>query len=259
MAAVGELAAGIAHEIGNPLAAISGSVQLLAKSLGGDSSERKLVEILIRESQRLDRTIKGFLRFARPRERAVRRFDVAALLAETFELLRNSEEVAPGHRLELRLDPPSVAIHADPDQVTQIFWNLARNALKAMPDGGTLEVVGELDGDLYRIRFIDSGRGMGTEERANLFHPFKSFFDTGSGIGMAIVYRIVQEHEGRLRVDSRPGGGTTIEVELPRRGPEPPQMRAAARAEPSLAEAAAATEAPEAGAVETPAGEEAAR
>jgi two-component system sensor histidine kinase PilS (NtrC family) len=244
MAAVGELAAGIAHEIGNPLAAISGSAQMLARNLGGDSSERKLVEILIRESQRLDRTIKGFLRFARPRERAVRRFDVAALLAETFELLRNSEEVAAGHSLDLRLDPPSAAIHADPDQVTQIFWNLARNALKAMPGGGTLEVVGELDGDTYRIRFTDDGRGMGAEERANLFHPFKSFFDTGSGIGMAIVYRIVQEHGGRLRVDSRPGAGTTIEVELPRGGADPPRMRDVDRAE-------AAPEAPEAGAPAT--------
>jgi two-component system sensor histidine kinase PilS (NtrC family) len=202
---------------------------MLAKSLGGDGAARKLVDILIRESQRLDRTIKGFLRFARPRERAVVQFDIAALLTETFELLRNSEEVAAGHRLELRLDPPSAAIHADPDQVSQIFWNLARNALKAMPGGGTLKVVGELDADAYRLRFTDTGHGMGAEERANLFHPFKSFFDTGSGIGMAIVYRIVQEHEGRLRVDSRPGAGTTIEVALPRRGPAPPRLRGADR------------------------------
>ena len=221
MAAVGELAAGIAHEIGNPLAAISGSVQMLARSPAGGTgaaraaSDRRLVEILLKESQRLDRTIKGFLRFARPRERATEVFDVAGLLAENFELLRNSAEIAPAHHLELDLDPPAARLMADPDQISQIFWNLARNALKAMPDGGTLRVAGKLTGDLYRLRFSDSGRGMAAEERANLFHPFKSFFDSGSGIGMAIVYRIVQEHQGKIRVDSRTGTGTTIAIELP--------------------------------------------
>ncbi len=142
MAAVGELAAGLAHEIGNPLAAISGSVQMLAGSANTTPSQRKLVDILLKESQRLDRTIKGFLRFARPRERSSVPFDIARLLAENCELLRNSAEVSEHHRIELRLEPPSAPLLADPDQVSQIFWNLARNALRAMPDGGTLTVVG---------------------------------------------------------------------------------------------------------------------
>jgi two-component system sensor histidine kinase PilS (NtrC family) len=215
MAAVGELAAGLAHEIGNPLAAISGSVQMLARSTGTAGADRKLVDILLKESQRLDRTIKGFLRFARPRERATVLFDIAQLLAENFELLRNSEEVTARHELAIDLDPPSARLIADPDQVSQIFWNLARNALKAMPGGGTLRVSGRLEDDFYRIRFTDTGHGMAIEEKANLFHPFKSFFDSGSGIGMAIVYRIVQDHRGEVKVDSQPGAGTTITVELP--------------------------------------------
>ena len=103
MVAVGELAAGLAHEIGNPLAAISGSVQMLSGSIGGDPSQRKLIEILLKESHRLDRTIKGFLRFARPRERSSVTFDIARLLAENFELLKNSEEVSERHRLEVEL------------------------------------------------------------------------------------------------------------------------------------------------------------
>lgn len=218
MVAVGELAAGLAHEIGNPLAAISGSVQMLSGSVHGDASQRKLIDILLKESLRLDRTIKGFLRFARPRERSSVTFDIARLLSENFELLRNSEEVSERHRLDLDLDPPSVRLFADPDQVSQIFWNLARNALRAMPDGGVLRIAGRLGGDCYRLSVIDTGRGMSEEQRANLFHPFQSFFDGGTGIGMAIVYRIVQEHSGRLRVDSRPGGGTTITVELPTAG-----------------------------------------
>jgi two-component system, NtrC family, sensor histidine kinase PilS len=216
MAAVGELAAGIAHEIGNPLAAISGSVQMLAGSVGGDESQKKLIGILLKESQRLDRTIKGFLRFARPPERSTVRFDVGALLAENFELLRNSPEVREGHRLDLVLDPPSVELYADPDQISQIFWNLARNALKAMPGGGRLTVSGEVADGVWRLRFADTGRGMPESQRANLFHPFQSFFDGGTGIGMAIVYRIVEEHGGRIEVESAPGRGTTITVELPR-------------------------------------------
>ncbi|HEX9943191.1 MAG TPA: ATP-binding protein [Thermoanaerobaculia bacterium] len=218
MVAVGELAAGLAHEIGNPLAAISGSVQMLSSSVNGDPAQRKLIDILLKESHRLDRTIKGFLRFARPRERSSVSFDIARLLAENCELLKNSEEVTERHRLEVVLDPPSARLFADPDQVSQIFWNLARNALRAMPDGGTLRVAGRLAGDWYRLQVVDTGHGMTEEQRTNLFHPFQSFFDGGTGIGMAIVYRIVQDHGGRLRVDSRPGAGTTITVELPTAG-----------------------------------------
>lgn len=217
MAAIGELAAGLAHEIGNPLAAISGSVQMLSSSLDG-KEQGKLLDILLKESQRLDRTIKGFLRFARPKERSNERFDIAELLTEDFELLRNSEEVSDAHELHLELDPPSATLLADPDQVSQIFWNLARNAVKAMPEGGRLEVTGRLEEEMYVLEVSDTGRGMTDEEKTNLFHPFQSFFDSGTGIGMAIVYRIVQEHGGDLAVSSRLGSGTTIRVELPRAG-----------------------------------------
>jgi len=230
MAAVGELAAGIAHEIGNPLAAISGSVQLLARSLEKGSGEYRLLEILLKESQRLDRTIKGFLRFARPKERSTVRFDVAELLAENCELLRNSPELGEHHALEVELDPPSVQIQADPDQVSQIFWNLVRNALKAMEAGGVLEISGRPRGESYILEVTDTGHGMGEEERANLFHPFQSFFDTGTGIGMAIVYRIVEEHGGRVSVSSGPVGGTRITVELPRLPPPLPEPREIAAA-----------------------------
>jgi len=215
MAAVGELAAGIAHEIGNPLAAISGSVQMLLPSAQEDTAREKLLQIVLRESHRLDRTIKGFLQFARPKEAANVRFDIARLLAEHVELLGNSEELTDQHTVRLDLDPASATVVADPDQIAQIFWNLARNALRAMPEGGTLQVAGRIVDSKYRLEVRDTGCGMTAEEQANLFHPFKSFFGQGTGIGMAIVYQIVEEHGGRLHVESTSEKGTTIVVELP--------------------------------------------
>jgi two-component system, NtrC family, sensor histidine kinase PilS len=215
MAAVGELAAGLAHEIGNPLAAISGSVQMLATNAVSDPAQRKLLDIVLKESQRLDRTIKGFLRFARPRDRSSARFDIATLLQENTELLRNSEETGPNHHVELALAEPSAFLLADPDQISQIFWNLARNALRAMPGGGHLRILGAVQADSYRFEVRDDGRGMREEERARLFQPFRSGFGGGTGIGMAIVYRIVEEHGGRITVESHPHRGTSIAIELP--------------------------------------------
>ncbi|MDH3253782.1 MAG: ATP-binding protein [Acidobacteriota bacterium] len=215
MAAVGTMASGLAHEIGNPLAAISGSVQMLSAAVPANSSQGKLLGIIFKESERLDRTIKGFLQFARPFRSTRVSFDVAALLSENVELLRNSSEVGDDHRIDLDLHPSEVRISGDPDQVSQIFWNLARNALRAMDSGGTLRIAGHLDNGTYRMSFSDTGRGMQEEERANLFHPFRSFFDGGSGIGMAIVYRIVEEHGGHVHVDSIPEHGTTITIDLP--------------------------------------------
>lgn len=216
MAAVGEMAAGLAHEVGNPLAAVSGSAQMLARALPEEDQGRRLVDIILRETQRLDRTIKGFLRFARPRDSSLVRFDVTELLREHLDLLANSEEVGEQHRLELHTDEAPVMMTADADQLSQIFWNLSRNALRAMPDGGTLRLSGHrMDNGRFRFQFADTGQGMAEEQRSKLFEPFQGFFDRGTGIGMAIVYRIVQEHGGELKVESEPGQGTAITVELP--------------------------------------------
>jgi two-component system sensor histidine kinase PilS (NtrC family) len=215
MAAVGELAAGLAHEIGNPLAAISGSVQLLQAQSQLDPSRRRLLDIVAKESERLDRTIKGFLRFARPRDRSTVAFDIARLLQENLQLLRNSAELKAGHRIEHRFEPESFQIIADPDQISQIFWNLVRNALKAMSESGVLQIEGVATGGSYRLRVSDDGQGMTAEEKADLFQPFRSGHKRSGGMGMAIVYRIVHEHGGTISVDSRPGGGTRIDVEFP--------------------------------------------
>jgi two-component system sensor histidine kinase PilS (NtrC family) len=215
MAAVGELSAGIAHEIRNPLAAIAGSAQVLRNSQSLTPQEHRLMGIVLKESERLNKSIADFLRFVRPQEKHAVEFDVAASLAETLELFANSPELREDHRIERDIDPPSFHLIGDADQIRQVFWNLARNAVQAMPNGGRLLVRGSIANEAYQIVFADSGRGMSDGDLRRLFQPFRTNFPSGTGLGMAISYRIVQEHGGRIDVASRVGAGTTITVSLP--------------------------------------------
>jgi len=217
MAAVGELSAGIAHEIRNPLAAIAGSVQVLKKSEALSPQEQRLMSIILKESERLNKTIAEFLRFVRPQEKRTAEFDIAATLSETLELMTNSPELRPDHRIEGHIAPASFTLVGDSDQIRQVFWNLARNAFQAMPNGGLLRVTTEVGADSYRICFADSGRGMSELDLRRLFQPFRTNFPSGTGLGMAISYRIVQAHGGEIDVASRPGAGTAITVSLPKR------------------------------------------
>ncbi|MEA2571825.1 MAG: two-component system, NtrC family, sensor histidine kinase PilS [Acidobacteriota bacterium] len=218
MAAVGELSAGIAHEIRNPLAAIAGSAQVLKKSEALTPQEQRLMSIIMRESERLNKSIADFLRFVKPQEKRALDFDVAASLSETLDLLTNSAELTPHHTIERDIDPSSFTILGDADQIRQVFWNLARNAMQAMPNGGALKVTTEVSDDAYRILFTDNGRGMSPADLQRLFQPFRTNFPSGTGLGMAISYRILQEHGGGIVVASREGEGTTITISLPVRG-----------------------------------------
>jgi len=215
MAAVGELSAGIAHEIRNPLAAIAGSVQVLRKNEALSPQEQRLMSIILRESERLNKSIADFLRFVKPQEKHPAEFDIAASLSETLDLLSNSAELSPSHTIERQIAPQSYTIVGDGDQIRQVFWNIARNAVQAMPRGGRLRVQTEVADGAYNIVFADSGRGMSDSDQRRLFQPFRTNFPTGTGLGMAISYRIVQEHGGRIDVRSREGSGTMITVSLP--------------------------------------------
>jgi two-component system sensor histidine kinase PilS (NtrC family) len=214
MAAVGELSAGIAHEIRNPLAAIAGSVQVLKNSKALTPQEERLMSIVLKESERLNKTIADFLRFVRPQEKRAAEFDVAASLSETLDLLANSPELQK-HEIRREIEPPSFHIVGDADQIRQVFWNLVRNAVQAMPEGGVMTVRTEVEADVYRIVFADSGRGMSRGELQRLFQPFRTSFPSGTGLGMAICYRIVQEHGGSIEVQSWQGGGTAVTIVLP--------------------------------------------
>src|SRR5215210_8837970 len=215
LSAVGRVAAGIAHEIRNPLAAMRGSIQVL-KSDMQDPAQAELMDIVLRGSDRLNRIITDFLTYARPRQFSLAETDLREPLRETFALLRHSPELLDGHRLEEELPGEPLVAMADVEGVRQVFWNLARNALKAMPDGGTLRAeMARSAGGSVRITFADTGRGMTPAQVERLFEPFSSSTTGGTGLGLSIVYQIIRDHGGTINVRSRQGHGTTITIELP--------------------------------------------
>jgi two-component system sensor histidine kinase PilS (NtrC family) len=218
MAALGEMAAGMAHELRNPLAAVSGAVQYLNGNRVSEQESTELMDIILRESQRLDGAIRDFLTFARPGPFAPTRVDVVKLVEENVRLLEKSPECGREHRIRTAHRVPQVWCEADPNRLKQIFWNLAQNALKAMPEAGTLTIGVEAcdDEEEVELRFEDSGVGMDERQQRRYFQPFSSSFRHGTGLGGAIVYRLVEEHDGRIHLESVPGEGTTVRVRLPR-------------------------------------------
>jgi two-component system, NtrC family, sensor histidine kinase PilS len=219
LAAVGEMAAGIAHEIRNPLASMSGSIQILRQELPLSAEQEQLMDIVLRESERLNTTIRSFLAYARPQRFAIERLDVRRALNDTALLLRNSAELCEGHVIEVDVPASELWYEADEGQVRQIVWNLATNGLRAMPEGGRLRLMASLEPSSSGIviKVQDEGIGIAAEDLDGLFQPFHGSFTRGSGLGLAIVHRIVTDYRGEIQVSSRPGAGTTVSVRLPAR------------------------------------------
>jgi two-component system sensor histidine kinase PilS (NtrC family) len=217
LAAVGEMAAGIAHEIRNPLASMSGSIQILRQELPLSTEQEQLMDIVLRESERLNTTIRSFLAYARPQRFEIARFDVRRALNDAALLLRNSSEAGTGHEIVVDVPPQELWYEADEGQIKQIVWNLATNGLRAMPRGGRLRLSAEADpgsnGVVMRVK--DEGVGIPPEELDGLFQPFHGSFAKGSGLGLAIVHRIVSDYQGEITVSSDKGRGTTVCVRLP--------------------------------------------
>jgi two-component system sensor histidine kinase PilS (NtrC family) len=219
LAAVGEMAAGIAHEIRNPLASMSGSMQILRQELPLSSEQEQLMDIVLRESERLNTTIRSFLAYARPQHFQIARFDVRRALNDAALLLRNSAEVCEEHVIEVDVPAQELWYEADEGQIKQIVWNLATNGLRAMPAGGHLRLTAALEpsSDGVVLTVHDEGVGIPAEELDSLFQPFHGRFAKGSGLGLAIVHRIVSDYNGEIRVSSHAGEGTSVSVRLPAR------------------------------------------
>jgi len=217
LAAVGEMAAGIAHEIRNPLASMSGSIQVLRQELPLNEEQAQLMDIVLRESERLNDTIRSFLAYARPQRFAVSRLDVRKTLQDTAMLIRHGSDVREDHVVEVDVPPEPVWYDADENQIRQIVWNLATNGLRAMARGGRLRLAVVATAGEVELTVEDQGRGIPEEELDEIFQPFHSSFEKGTGLGLPIVHRIVTDYGGTIQVSSRVALGTTFRVKLPLR------------------------------------------
>ena len=209
--AVRDLASGVAHEIGNPLNAISLNLQILKE----DPSDREAVDVCIAEVKRLDGILKGFLQALKPSRPNLMPGSPAVPLKDCLEALKAQLE---DRRISVAVDMPGAlpAVALDPAKIQQVYFNLLKNALEAIHDGGAIRIeVGSDDDDVF-VAFRDNGEGMDADRLAHLFEPYRTSKEHGTGLGLMISQRIVRDHGGRIDVESAPGEGTTFTIRLPR-------------------------------------------
>ncbi|MBE0605633.1 MAG: PAS domain-containing sensor histidine kinase, partial [Deltaproteobacteria bacterium] len=218
LAGVGELAAGLAHEIRNPLASIAGSSQLLRESAASSGESATLLDIIGRESQRLNGLITDFLAYTGPSPRNTMRLDVAALLRDVAEAVRAGE--ARGKGVEVELGPlKALMVEGDGEQLKQVTWNLVRNAVQAAPAGGKVMIDG-FEQIRHGLRYVvvvvvDTGAGIAPGIVEKIFNPFFTTKEGGTGLGLSISQQIVHQHKGFIEVRQEPGKGCAFSVFLP--------------------------------------------
>jgi two-component system sensor histidine kinase PilS (NtrC family) len=212
LAAVGKLAAGLAHEIRNPLASMCGSIELLGHAPGLANKDRRLMEIVLREAERLEALVRDFLGFARPQEPQLTVVDVAAQLEEALVIFRG-ELANRGLTLGTGIEP-AVLVRADPAQLKQVIWNLLSNAADATSSGGRVSVRLFRLGTRAVFEVEDTGVGISNDDLPHIFDPFFTTKEKGTGLGLALVHRIIERHAGRIEVRSEAGSGTTFRIEL---------------------------------------------
>jgi two-component system sensor histidine kinase PilS (NtrC family) len=234
MATIGQFAAGIAHEIRNPLTSLSGSIQVLKGELELKGANRHLMDIILRESERLNNLITDFLLFAQPAKTNKVKMDIGQVIDETLELFKNS----PGQNQSIKIVKnleKEIVVLGDQHQLKQLFWNLIINAAQIMPNGGELKVKletvnadgtsGRFQGSgrrdmtpFAKISVSDTGNGINPDEKEKIFEPFFTTKEGGTGLGLAIVHRIVENHDGFISVNSQRNKGTTFEIFLSMEG-----------------------------------------
>lgn len=224
LASLGEMSAGMAHEIRNPLGALAGAMQMLRKDVQTDETSQRLVEIAVREATRLNAIITEFLQYARPPALNLAECDLNKVLAETFDLVQHEARTRTNITVVTAPCSDTLPAQVDQDQMKQVFWNFAVNAFDAMPKGGRLTVstgcrkvdVAGRKADVIEVSFQDTGEGIPKKNLDKIFLPFFTTKKSGSGLGLAAVHRIVDLHGGWIKVESEEGLGTRFGVCLPR-------------------------------------------
>ncbi len=230
LAAVGQLAAGIAHEIRNPLASMSGSIQMLSHDLSLDDTSARLMGIVLRETYRLDGLITDFLLFARPSPKTIENVDLGGLLLEIMDVYKNRKDVPQYIECGMEVEA-GLVVRTDPKLLEQIVWNIVNNAVQVMPEGGDLFLRAssfmkedELEGintnqekkEMVRLEIEDNGPGIPPENKDKIFDPFFTTRDGGTGLGLSVVYRVVEALEGQITVEEGSRGGARFIVEIPK-------------------------------------------
>jgi len=241
LAAVGRLAAAIAHEIRNSLTSIAGAVHLLSGIPDLSDEHRQLLQIVTRESERLNGIITDFLAYSRSRQYQFKKVDLLPLLEDTLTLLEHRVAAEKrAIRVERKYNVREAWTLADGDKIKQVFWNFCENAFRAMPQGGSLTISVEGSGNSWELSFADTGPGMSPQLVEKVFEPFQSQFEGGTGLGLAIVYQIVQAHEGKVWARSKLGQGCVFVLRLARLGAAEQPTIAADSRRPALLHAGAA-------------------
>ncbi len=218
LAAIGEMAAGIAHEIKNPLASMSGSTQLLKNEVNNTPVARKLMDIVLRETDRLNALANDFLLFARPSSEKIEPVELSSAISDTLELFKKNgfcqDRITVGQELA-----PEVWTEMDPEHTRQILWNLLLNAAQAIDGTGTIQVSLKIAEDMLQVTVKDTGCGMSEETISKIFDPFFTTKTHGTGLGLSIVHRLLESYNGRLDVQSQQGQGSTFNLYLKRIDP----------------------------------------
>ena len=214
LSALGELSAGMAHEIRNPLGSIKGAVEILRDDYVPEDAKYEFIQILLKETDRLNHIVQEFLGFARPKQPEFHQADLNAAI-ESVLALTALEAKKTGVKIEKRLDPSIGFRNLDMNLLRQAFLNLVLNAIQAMGNGGILSIESALRGDSIVVTIADTGKGISEENRKKLFSPFFTTKKIGTGLCLAITYRIIENHRGTIDVSSEPGKGTTFTVKLP--------------------------------------------
>ena len=216
LSSLGEMVAGVSHEIRNPLGIISSSAELLKKRMPASETPNRLPDIIIEESNRLNNIITDFLNFAKPKEPNLFPCRIEEIIAKNIQFLTSQVE-SGGYAIHTRCDPGLPKIEADADMLYQAFLNILINAMQAMPNGGDIDIVVKSgdNGNNIWIAFEDAGAGVQKETMEKIWDPFFTTKDKGTGLGLGIVKNIIEAHDGRIRLDNRPEGGARVSIRLP--------------------------------------------